>query len=234
MEDKIVHIINETIFNMLDATIFYIPEALVDLYNPEEKENLNPFINKLILVDDGDFKIINSDDKAAIIVMRKINLLSEGLFMLYNLKDKLGEEGFKYIVEKYGELLELFHFSTKWLNSNFEKDIVGFSEDHKKAFLMQYQMYVGHKQEYEKRFKLPKVEISQNNSIAVSLLNNFKDFVPPLDAKILNDNTKKTKGSVIERKRLEKKEHIKQLNKETLENAENYLLSTVFNVVLEE
>ncbi len=218
---------------MLDATIFYVPETLVDLYSPEEKENLNPFINKLILVDYGDFRIINADDKAVITIMRKFNLLSEGLFMLYNLNDELGEEGFKYIIEKYGELLELFHFSTKWLNSNFKKDIVGFTEDHKKAFEMQYQLYVNHKQEFEKRFKLPKVEISQNSSIAESLLNNFKDFVPFLDSDTSNGNTKKPQRTVVENKRLEKKEYITKLNKETQEKAENYLLSTVFNVVLE-
>ncbi len=233
MEAKLEHISNKTIFNMLDATIFYVPETLVDLYSPEEKENLNPFINKLILVDHGDFRIINADDKAVITIMRKFNLLSEGLFMLYNLNDELGEEGFKYIIEKYGELVELFHFGTKWLNNNFEKDIVGFSEDHKKAFEMQYQLYVNHKQEFEKRFKLPQVEISPNSTIAESLLNNFKDCVSPLGSNTSDDNTIKPQGSVVENKRLEKKERIKQLNKETFEKAENYLLSTVFNVVLE-
>lgn len=220
MGDRLEHFITASIFDLMDSTLFYVPEILVDTFSPEEKEAWAPHVNQLMLVDGNGFNFIVEKDDVAIQVMKKFNKLSEVVFSLYNLKDQFGESAFQYAVEKYGGLVALFHYVTDWMDNNCQKDIVSLTENHKKAFTLQRQLHLEHKLDFEKRFALPKIEIGATSPIVESVKKSFGGLAP-------NPNTGAATGT---KDHQTKKERLQLIKQDTEIIAEKYLLSTVFGV----
>lgn len=239
MDESLMDIIHSAIFKMLDSTVFYVPNVWVELCEPKEMDKLRPYINKLIFVSDKGIKLLNEGDNPSSNVMKKSILLDESHFMLYKFKEKLGDGSFAFVVEKYYEIIEVFHFSAEWLNKNVENDIEGLTKEQRLAFQLQYDFHLKHKQEFEKRFQLPKIEMSTNNLVSEKVLSLFNGMVKPSIHNVTNINkipkqqkqqSQNTQNDSGLEKRTQKRDRMEKLRNETIEKAEKHLLVTVFNV----
>ena len=224
-------ILNKLLINMCNASVFFISKNIQNYIDINEVKNEDAnfldILNKPYLINDKGFVAEEIEINYALEIMKKKGVLMNNIFLLSQYKDDYGSESFTYILEKYGVYVESFLFLSRWLNDNFEEHLNSKDKDLKRAFNLQLFYFNEHKIEFEARFDIITKPVASSQEIISSSIQN-KDF----NLTSLNF-TNKVISKKVDSKKLQKnikKAYINRLKTDTLENAENYLLETVFNV----
>lgn len=224
-------ILRDLLENLCNASVFFISKNILNYIDIKELENegdnfLN-MLNKPYLIDDKGFLVEELDVNYGLEIMKKKGVLMNNIFLLSQLKDNYGSVSFNYILDKYGIYLESFLFLSNWLNDNYNEHINYKDKKLKRAFNLQPFYFNEHKIEFEKQFNIKTIPVINSQEIISSSFQN-KDF--NLSSFNFTNKVISTKTDSKKLQKNLKKAYLNRLKANTLLNAENYLLETVFNV----
>ncbi|OUR90914.1 hypothetical protein A9Q87_13340 [Flavobacteriales bacterium 34_180_T64] len=152
-------------------------------------------------------------------IITKGTILDQNMFTLFEAKETYDASQFKFLIEKYKEFLDTHCYITKWLYDNLPKFIKETPEDVINLFRIQYLAFEKHQNKFYDHFNLSPAKLIEEEIKKRISDPNFKIKVPNLfDAKPENTPQKK---------------QIKKTVLITEEEADLFLLNTVFNVPLE-
>jgi hypothetical protein len=224
-------ILGELLKNLCNASVFYISKNIQNYIDLNEVKNEDPnfldILDKPYLINEKGFVVEELEINYALEIIKKKGVLMNNIFLLSQCKDDYGSESLNYILDKYGVYIESFLFISKWLNDNYNEHINSENKDLKRAFNLQSFYFTEHKIEFETRFSIKTLPIANSQEIISSSLQNKGFNLTSLNF------TKNAISTKIDSKKVQKnlqKVYINRLKMDTLENAENYLLETVFNV----
>lgn len=141
MKGKLEQILHETTVNLFKVSIFYIPESLLGLMNIKKTKEVIEDVNKLVFIDKDGFTLNPEDTKAGLFILSKKRFLDENIILVYDFKENNSKGGFKYVLEKYGEMVNSLLYLSEWLNSHVQDDILNISTDQKTALKLQCQFF---------------------------------------------------------------------------------------------
>lgn len=182
-------------------------------------------------------------------LMEKPRLLDNTIIQLLQKKEELGEAEFDYVLEKYFDRVNFYCKTVSLLSSKLRfyfKDTVDFVTI--SSFELQFDIYKNHLVEMKNRFyKEKEVIVKEYYELDEIVLTYLPDFLSRLGI-YYNEQTKKStiefKPSIIEEEKdIQEQEESdkskvpkKRVKKEPLvtdQEAEDFLLTTVFNVKLD-
>lgn len=224
-------ILAELLKNLCNASVFFISKNILNYIDINELENEGSnFVEMLdmpYLIDDKGFLVEELDVNYTLEIIKKKGVLMNNIFLLSQFKDNYGSESFNYILDKYGIYIESFLFLSNWLNDNYDEHINCKDKELKRAFNLQPFYFNEHKVEFEKRFNIKTIPVINSQEIISSSFQN-KDF--NLSSFNFTNKVLSTKTDSKKLQKNLKKAYLNRLKANTLSNAENYLLETVFNV----
>ena len=199
--------------------IFYIPKSSFMNFLKEYKidydklSQLDPFINKVTYIENQNFYLFKKSPFEISELTFKINNLCKNTFHLFDLKENLQPDTFKFILKKYQDQL-IFHFTAATLLvDNYEEFCNEKSNDLKNILELQLTIIKNHSNEIKTHFEsLQQIE-TNFNLLQLPDLNSMKSEIIKPDSEIY---------SYL----LKKKPKKKKLNKE---DAIAFLLKTVFS-----
>jgi len=167
-------------------------------------------------------------------LLNKRTSLEDNIFQLLKMKKEIEAFEFDYVLEKYFHQLEFSFFVVNWLEVNlsfYNKDridinIIG-------AFSIQNGYFEKHYETVLKHFYDPK-KITLKESFTVLEL--VKNYIPDLISRYgpINSEEKLIEETIDEENNISKISSSKKIKKKPLvtdEDAEEFLLETVFNIV---
>lgn len=234
MKNNLKDIITETNKNLMRSSIFFVTNNLINQLKLNDDKEVVSLMNKLYLLDEnGVFH--EADNKNVWNVAFKTGFFNENVFILYNIKDEYGDESFRYVTEKYGEQLEAYLSLTKWLKLHALFHVKNLSKEQNKALNTQYNLYLNHKLDFEKKFKVEtELILDENSKKPQSVFKNIKSFIPELNA--LKDASRLSTTTMSQGRQTtnhnNKKTRLKKLKRDIELKAANQVLKNVFNVDL--
>lgn len=210
-------------------SVFYFPEELFPNLSLETKQALEAyrfFEDMGILKIDGKVssihQVINSLE-----LYRKEVVLESNLFQLLEMKERLKEKTFGFLMGRYLSNVQAWMYAYSWLFENLEKQILQVTETHKSLFEYQKVVLTKHMADLKLHFELHNYSDSTKTEPVNVLLENKKSF--PFEESLIDDVVEASAGN----KQIEKQKQYKKVNKKvllTVEEADEYLLKTIFRV----
>ena len=240
MEQDLNEIINKLNLGLVYCSIGYVPQRFINLINKNDDELFLGMVNKIIIIDKKGFEKQPTITEV-FMLMGKSSLLNQNIFYLNNLKQQHNKDNFNYILDKYVDYLNGAIYIAEYYSNNIEIDIPEAESNVMSSFKNQYHYLMKHKEEFNSKFmRYNFTKPDLNSWLNQNNLNNLKDTFP--NSKIpqlkvedfkkrqqtLNTNTitkevKKSKAQL-------KKEILQAIKHKTNQEAEQYILKTVFNV----
>lgn len=242
MEQDLSEIINKLNLGLVYCSIGYIPQSFINLINKKDGELLQGMVNKIIIIDKKGFDKQPTTTELFMLI-GKPSMLSQNIFYLNNLKQEHNKDNFNYILDKYlGYLNGAIHI-TEYYSNNIEIDIPEAENNVKASFKNQYNYLIKHKEEFNSKFMRYNFSKPDLNSwLNQNTLNNLNDTfsnskIPQLKVEdfirkqqTLNTNTNTNTKEVKKSKAQLKKENLQAIKDKTNQEAEQYILKTVFNI----
>jgi len=200
-------------------TLFYFPYQLFPNLTDEEKKQLESeqIFGELYLYQKKKQTIIIKNSLSNIELFNKKDILDNNILKLIEIKEKGKDKSFSFILERYISRIKGWEYIHDWLNNNFNNNIVGDQESKKYLFQFQLDTFRTHLEEIQQHFKIQKnIPTESYNNIVfddVSFLTSKNKTLK----KIIDKNSKSNK---------KKKPKVYVTN----EDADQYLLKTVFNI----
>ena len=208
--------------NLYKLFIFYVPESIV----PEEKKesieakNLEPFLNAIIFVDGKGLDRGLDQNPNLLELFGKNSRLDENMFLLLDEKERLTSAQFNFLIKKYSEQMNVFVYVSNWLNENLELYIAMVDDKIRAYFALQKMAFQNHKALLHQNFILNAIPQPKPQKVIDQIETTLKAL----------DQFK----TIKEKKQPTSKLPTKKLKKESIlitkEQAEDFLLRTVFNV----
>lgn len=202
--------------------IFFVPESIV----PEEKKesieakNLEPILNAIIFVDGKGLDRSLAQNPNLLELFGKNSQLDENMFLLLDERERLTSAQFNFLVEKYLEQINVFVHVSNWLNENLELYIAKVDDKIRAYFVLQKKAFQNHKELLHQNFTLNAIPQPQPQTVKDQIETTFKAL-----GQFKTIKEKKQPTSILPAKKLKKKSVLI-----TKEQAEDFLLRTVFNV----
>ncbi|MFC5194753.1 hypothetical protein ACFPH8_05380 [Bizionia hallyeonensis] len=226
LKDKHSALIN----SLYKPLIFYIPRKLwADLDDGKwlDKE-FDPIFDTVVLMhEDGSNHVLNNDT-SNYHMMSKGSALDKNIYELLDLKAQLTTEAFSFLSERYSLSVAFYKKVSSWMLEHVKLDIPAINGETLKSFEIQKLAFNSHWDYIQEHFSVPEhvknhfaeVDLSSKEVIAM------RDFMSDSEQKSgnIHDNLQKAKNK--SKKRKEKQVLI------TAEEAEKFLLETVFSVKL--
>lgn len=211
-------------------SVFYFPKELFPELSPEAKKTLEEhrFFEDLgILRADGD---VGSLKKVAntLEIAKKGDILDGNVFQLLEMKGRLKAGPFGFLFDKYLSNVKTWARAYKWLLENFERQIFEADENQKSYFEYQCMILDEHLIKLNQKFRFD-FNVTAMADL-VDVLSQGKKTLP-LGRPLFNDIIKGVHRVEENKKHKPVKQHKKQVLL-TNEEADGYLLKTVFNVRL--
>lgn len=211
-------------------SVFYFPKALFPDLTPKAKKELDEyhFFEDLgVLKVDGDVgslkKLTNTLE-----ISKKDNVLEGNIFQLLELKERLKQESFRFLLEKYISHVKTWIYAYKWLLDNFDKQIPETDKNQKSLFEYQCVVLDDHLTKLTQKF-----QFNINRTERVDLVEVLKDNnrILPQNQPLYNNLIQGVKEGRESKKQQSEKQTKKQILL-TEYQADDFLLKTVFNVKL--
>ncbi len=202
--------------------IFFIPESII----PEEKKGsteakrLEPILNAIIFVDKNGLDRGLDQNPNLLELFGKNSYLDENMFLLLDEKERLTSAQFNFLIKKYIEQFNVFDYVSNWLNENLTLYIDKVEDKIKAYFVFQKMAFQNHKELLQQNFTLNVIPQPKPKEVVDQIENTFKAFD---QFKIIRENKEPTPKPV--HKNPKKKPILI-----TQEQAEDFLLRTVFNI----
>lgn len=224
MEESINNIFSNLLSRLYKPLIFYIPRKFwveIDGEKWNDKEYDSLFDTVVLMKTDGSNKALNNE-ASNYYILGKTSELDKNTYALIDLKDKLDKDSFHLLADKYNMNVTFYKRISAWMLSHVQEDVPALNKETLLSFELQKIAFENHWEHIQKHFvSSPEIKshISDTNLTAKDF-NFIQDIMGnPLQSK--KDIDKPTKS-----KKKEKKILI------TGEEAETFLLETVFNVKL--
>lgn len=209
-------------------SVFYFPKELFS--------NLSPETNKVLMEyqffeDIGIIKI-NEDISSlrrhinALEIYKKDNVLEGNVFQLLEMKDRLGRESFRFLLDKYLSNVKAWIFAYNWLLNNFDKYMPKTSKNEKLLFEYQCKILDDHLTKLNLKF-----QFNFKNTKATNLMDvlSKKRGLFHFDKSIHHSIKRSIKNNDEDKENKTSKPIKKQLLL-TDKEADEFLLKTVFNI----
>ena len=215
--------------NLYKPFIFYIPKSLI----PEEKkalwkeEKYAVYFNMVTLIDSQGFDSELKEKASYHKMMIKSAVLDENMFMLIEKNGSLKEEQFRFFLAKYMEHVNFVVYISDWMSRNVVIHIKDLSEETKNSFQLQAQVFLKHFEDLRSNILTTRQVIPKKEVNVLEFIEN--DLVEIKDALNLSKDSKSTYKAIEFNKELPPRKLKKILPLLTDEEAEEFLLKTVFN-----
>ena len=213
-------------------SVFYFPYELFPNLSPEiikELEDYKFFEDFGVLKANGEVGLLRRPTNT-LEIFKKSEILEGNIFQLLEMKERLKEPSFNFLLEKYISNVKVWIYVYKWLFDNIDKQILESDKKQKSLFEYHCVILTNHLEQLNLKFHFKSNEITTADIVGV-LANDNK--ILPLDQSLfqnLQEGVKKeelinTKHKVSK----QTKKHLLLSEKQ----ADSYLLKTVFNVSLD-
>ncbi len=216
--------------NLYKPFIFYIPKSLI----PEEKKvlwqekKIDVYFNTVILIDSKGFDSELQEQLSNHKMMAKSMVLNENMFKLIEKSGSLKEEQFSFFLAKYMEHVNFVVYVSDWLQRNVVADIKGLREETKNAFQSQADVFLKHLEELRSKILTTGQTIPKQEVNVLEFIEN--DLAEIKNALSLNKDSESTNGAIERDKVTPTNKPKKTLPLLTDQEAETFLLETVFNI----
>lgn len=225
MNLKLTHITHEFIKQFLKLSVFYIPEDLLNYARSLGINNLEKLQGLILFFTDDGNPYIYPDYSLPNFISKGL-ILNENIFYLYELKSITTQEQFAYIVDKYSELVDFFNYISYQLTLYIETTPNCIPKEVQQAFNIQCNFIQAHTNEFYAKFK--------PNQLTTTLSNPLTHRVQTSDYTIISTDIRENIVSLLPKTNIkeDKKTHLNTIKEKAKYEAEEYLLTKVFNVVL--
>lgn len=217
--------------NLYQPFIFYIPKSLIpkDKKLLWENEKYAIYFNNVILIDKKGFDYELKEKPSYKEMMVKVSVLNENIFKLIEINRSLNEGQFSFFLEKYVEHVNFTVFVSDWMKKNVETQIRDLKEETKNSFLLQAEVFLKHLEDLKSALIVPKQKVIVKNEIDVlDFIEN--ELVEIKNALNLNKGLSVNRNHPENNNKTIVKGPKKKLPLITVDEAEMFLLETVFNI----
>lgn len=232
---------------LIHEIVFYVPKELIsekDVVEINRMFGIDPF-NELVVIDvyrGGRFKYEQGSYKPLLVA--KHGSLEKNLFKLLQKKSEIAPFEFKYILDKYIEQAEFYHYITSWFFNHLSFYIENkVNLELQGDFQLQHNYYKKHLVDLIKHFYPSNDYKFREGYGAMEILEFYlpdllarvgKEKIETLD-KIVNDSNEiiEVENSTKTNQVKEIKGKVKKIKKEPLisaKDSDNFILESVFNV----
>ncbi len=233
MEESLNKIYDELICRLYKPLIFYMPRKLwveFDGKKWNDKQYDELFDTVVLIKGDGKNHALKNEP-SYYHILGKTQALDKNTYTLIEVKAKLETSSFEFVIDKYCQYINFYIRVSVWLTEHVEKDIAELSQETLNSFVYQKEAFEKHRDYLQKSFLTPKQKQDEgtNKSLTEEDLKSIRT--------LLNVSDEVTTKEGIISSDFEPPETTKKAKKEktvlmTEEEAEKYLLRTVFNVKL--
>ena len=224
MGESLNKIHEELISRLYKPLIFYIPRKFW-LELDSEKWNDTKFdqvFDTVVLIkSDGSNQILNSDPSNYYILAKTVEL-NKCTFKLLDMKSRLNKSSFKFLIENYCQYIFFYRRISTWMLENVQNDIKSINKETLLSFEIQKKAFDKHWNYVNENFV----------SIAKMKQDRFNSKLTSKDFKTINaliNNPSETNFDKLSKSKKYKKEKKILI---TEQEAEDFLLKTVFNIKL--
>ena len=206
--------------NLYKPFVFYIPLRLMPDLEPNE------VLNTVIFIDSKGFDSELKEASSHHHILSKAMILNDNIFKLIDQSERLPKHKFDFFLEKYLEHVNFVLYVSNWMENNIEIDISDLREETKKSFKSQTQVFLKHVEDLKSHIILPNKSLEKQKVNVLKFIENDLTDIK----NVLNLNSVKPNDSV---ENVATKTSIKNKNKLPLiteEDAEDFLLETVFQI----
>lgn len=217
-EAKTTNDIYEKLNNRITYPILlYMPTYLDKLLSEKKDfEVLRNLFGFLLAVQSDEENFIANEDSNMLFMMDKAKILNRNLFDLMDAKANLSEEQFEFLLSKYKDQLDAFAFIAETLKLDITSSKNKVLKKHKGYIIYQATTFYQHQLEVEKQFPT-----SQKSSYTIDL-----------KSLIFNSQQLSNKATGVEQQISNKPPTKKKRVIITNEEADSYLLQSVFHLKL--
>lgn len=224
MEESLKNMHSKLVSSLYKPLIFYIPRKFwveIDGEKWNDKEFDTLFDTVVLMKDDGSNQALKNG-ASNFYLLGKTAELDKNTYELLDLKTKLDTDSFHFLAEKYLLNVGFYKRISTWMLDHVHEDIPDINKENLLSFELQKTAFENHCDYIQKHFvPLENMELDVSNSNLTA-----KDF----------DSIRDLLGSPLQPiKAIENPPKIKKKEKKILiteEEAEKFLLETVFNVKL--
>ncbi len=208
--------------NLYKSLIFFIPESIVPVEKKEslEVKKLQPILNTVIVIDKEGRDRSLDQNPDLLQLFGKTSQLDENMFLLLEEEERLTSNQFNFLIKKYSEQINVFVYVSNWLNENLELYIAKVDDKVKAYFVLQKTAFQNHKELLHQNYSLNVIPQPKPQEVIEHIENTFNGFDK---FKTIKEDKEPTSRPVLKNP---KKKPILI----TDEQAEDFLLRTVFNV----
>lgn len=215
---------SELIHRLYKPLIFYLPRKIwADVDDKFLNKEFDTVFNTVILMrENGDNHALNNS-ASAFCILGKAASLDKNIYDLLDLKVKLTSEAFQFLSEKYSLSVAFYNHVSHWMLEHVKDDILDCSEETINSFEIQKVAFAKHWDYIQMHFSVPDHINNYFDSIQLTTENISKipDFIT---------------GGRVQKERIFENLVKPKINKKkvliTPQEAETFLLKTVFNVQL--
>ncbi|WP_412983897.1 hypothetical protein [Pontimicrobium sp. IMCC45349] len=211
--------------NLLRSYIYYIPDSLFENINKTAYKNLikKTDLNKVSYFDEDRIGSTNLSNINTIDFVTKSKYLQENILQLFKAKETINAIEFQFVLDAYKEHLGIHTFLTEQMAKHLKTYIKNVTPTIENLFQKQAQDFAKHFQQMTVHFgAIEKPQFSDKN-----IVERFKEkFSQPLAEKLEFPKINTVDTPIIKKEKKPRKKQPIITNEE----ADNFLLETVFNV----
>ncbi|TXE16600.1 hypothetical protein ES692_12555 [Psychroserpens burtonensis] len=215
---------SELIHRLYKPLIFYLPRRVwADVNDKFLDKEFDTVFNTIILMrENGDNYILNNG-LSNFYLLGKASSLDKNIYELLDLKVKLTSEAFQFLSERYSLSVAFYKHVSNWMVEHVKDDISDCSEETINSFEFQKLTFAKHWDYIQKHFSVPDhiKNYFDNAQLTTQNISKIPDFIT---------------GEQLQTKRIFEKLVKPRIIKKTVlitdEDAEKFLLETVFNIKL--